>query len=410
MIGKSNNFKNQNNMKNFNSNSVNESNNLSTISTADEKKKVSGSCNLNMSNSNNNKRMKKNSAFGTKSAFDKALETFSEMMIEAIQNIQNDWRKPWFNNGGVSWARNINGREYNGMNALMLSFFCQKYGFTVPVFGTFDAIMALNFCEKDGKRTLRTGADGEKLPVMSVKKGEKGFPVTFTSFTVVRISDGSRIPYDDYRKMSEEQRKEYNVFPKLNVYTVFNIAQTNIKDVNESKYNEIISKGAKEMPVLNPDSCTFEPIDKMITNGTWIYPINPTRGDDAYFSISKKVIVVPLKEQFKSGESFYSNLLHEMAHSTGTEEYTDRLKPTSFGSSEYAKEELVAELTAALCASRYGMSKHIKEDSAPYLKSWLGSLKESPDFIKTVLIDVKKASYIITNKIEAAEIEGKTEE
>lgn len=49
MIGKSNNFKNQNNMKNFNSNSVNESNNLSTISTADEMKKVSGSCTLNMS-------------------------------------------------------------------------------------------------------------------------------------------------------------------------------------------------------------------------------------------------------------------------------------------------------------------------------------------------------------------------
>lgn len=49
MIGKSNNFKNQNNMKNFNSNSANESNNLSTISTADEMKKVSGSCTLNMS-------------------------------------------------------------------------------------------------------------------------------------------------------------------------------------------------------------------------------------------------------------------------------------------------------------------------------------------------------------------------
>lgn len=87
-----------------------------------------------------------------------------------------------------------------------------------------------------------------------------------------------------------------------------------------------------------------------------------------------------------------------MGHSTGAESVLDRFKPTSFGSKEYSKEELVAELCGALTAQRYGMTKHIKEDSCPYLKSWLDNLKESPQYIKTVLMDVKKASSMITQK------------
>ena len=93
-----------------------------------------------------------------------------------------------------------------------------------------------------------------------------------------------------------------------------------------------------------------------------------------------------------------------MAHSTGAENQLDRLKPTSFGSKEYAREELVAELSAALVSQRYGMSKNLKEDSAAYLKSWLDSLKEEPQFIKTVLTDVKKATHMINQHIDAVQM------
>lgn len=89
-----------------------------------------------------------------------------------------------------------------------------------------------------------------------------------------------------------------------------------------------------------------------------------------------------------------------MVHSTGAEGVLDRLQPTSFGSKEYAREELVAELGSALIAQRYGMTKHIKEDSCAYLKGWLDELKESPQFIKTTLLDVKRASSIVTQKVD----------
>ena len=99
-----------------------------------------------------------------------------------------------------------------------------------------------------------------------------------------------------------------------------------------------------------------------------------------------------------------------MTHSTGAEGQLNRIKPTSFGSEEYAREELVAELTAALTAQRYGMTKHLKGDSAAYLKSWLDSLKESPQFIKTTLMDVKKASSMLTQHIDKMALEIEKEE
>ena len=77
-----------------------------------------------------------------------------------------------------------------------------------------------------------------------------------------------------------------------------------------------------------------------------------------------------------------------------------RIKPAAFGSDEYAREELVAELGAALAAQRYGISRHIKEDSCAYIKSWLDKLKESPQFIKTTLLDVKKATAMITQRVD----------
>ena len=100
-----------------------------------------------------------------------------------------------------------------------------------------------------------------------------------------------------------------------------------------------------------------------------------------------------------------------MVHSTGAENQLNRLKPQSgFGSDEYAREELVAELGSALVCQKYGMTKNLKEDSAAYLKSWLGSLKESPSFIKTTLMDVKKATSILSQRIDEVALEMKEQQ
>ena len=331
------------------------------------------------------------------SAEDKALDLFADMMIERIQSLsgKDGWKKPWFTEGTLQWPKNLNGREYNGMNAFMLLLHCEKEGYKIPRFCTFDRIQLFN---KAGKK------DEEQKPRVSVLKGEHSFPVMLTTFTVVNKETKEHIKWEDYKMLSQEDRERYNVYPKLQTYHVFNVAQTNLKEVRPEFWEKLEQEYS--MPKVEKDEqFAFEPVDRMIADNRWICPIKPMFGDSAYFSISKNEIVMPEKRQFKDGESFYSNLFHEMGHSTGAEGQLDRIKPATFGSAEYAREELVAELTAALTAQRYGMTKHLKGDSAAYLKSWLDSLKESPQFIKTTLLDVKKATSMLTQHIDKIAME-----
>ena len=320
---------------------------------------------------------------------EKALDLFAEMMIEKIESISKDWRKPWFTEGALQWPRNLSGREYNGMNALMLLLHCEKEGYKIPRFCTFDCVQRMN----------KPGKDGQELPRVSVLRGEKSFPVMLTTFTCIHKETREKIKYDDYKRLSDDEKQEYNVYPKMQVFRVFNVQQTNLREARPELWEKLEKENSR--PEIDAgERFDFEPVDRMINENLWICPIHPRHQDEAYYSMSKNEIVVPEKGQFKDGEAFYGTLFHEMTHSTGAEGVLDRLKPTSFGSKEYAREELVAELGSALVSQRYGMTKHIKEDSCAYLKSWLDELKESPQFIKTTLLDVKRATSLITQRVD----------
>lgn len=338
------------------------------------------------------------------SAEDKALDLFAEMMIERIETISKDWSKPWITEDSLGWPKNLSGREYNGMNALMLLLHCEKNGYKIPRFCTFDCVQRLN------KPTEKQAKEGVELPRVVVNRGEKSFPVMLTTFTCIHKETKEKIKYDDYKRLSDEEKKMYNVYPKLQVFRVFNVSQTNLQEARSELWNKLANEDAVKLD--ESEKMSFEPMDMMIRDNRWICPIKPMHQDKAYFSITKNEIVVPKKAQFKDGESYYGTLWHEMTHSTGIEGQLDRIKPTAFGSDEYAREELVAELGSALVAQRYGMSKALKEESCAYLKSWLGQLKESPQFIKTTLLDVKKATSLVTQNVDkiAEELEKEKKE
>lgn len=317
------------------------------------------------------------------------INKWATLMIEKIESINKDWRKPWFTEGALQWPRNLSGREYNGMNAFMLMLHCEKEGYKIPRFCTFDCVQRMN----------KPGKDGQELPRVSVLRGEKSFPVMLTTFTCIHKETKEKIKYDDYKNLSEDEKKEYNVYPRMQVFRVFNVQQTNLREARPELWEKLEKENGRP-EVKAGEQFDFEPVDRMISENLWICPIRPMHQDSAYYSITKNEIVVPEKRQFKDGEAFYGTLFHEMTHSTGAKGVLDRLELTAFGSKEYAREELVAELGSALVSQRYGMTKHIKEDSCAYLKSWLDSLKESPQFIRTTLMDVKKASSIITQKVD----------
>ncbi len=206
-----------------------------------------------------------------------------------------------------------------------------------------------------------------------------------------------KIPYEDYKQLEDKEKEKYNVYPKLHVYPVFNVDQTNIKEVRPELYAKLQERNEMKMPEhVEGKMFSLPQLDEMIKQQKWIVPIDLKHGDEAYYSLSRDRIVLPEKAQFKDGESFTSNAFHEMAHSTGRKENLDRFKEEVISKPNWnVREELVAELTAALVSSQHGIVKHLKDDSATYLDSWLKSLNEEPKYIKSVLQDVKNASSVL---------------
>lgn len=90
------------------------------------------------------------------------------------------------------------------MNALMLMFHCEKEGYNIPRFCTFDCVQRLN----------KPGKDGEELPRVSVQKGEKSFPVMLTTFTCIHKETKEKIKYDEYKSLSMMRRNSITCTPK----------------------------------------------------------------------------------------------------------------------------------------------------------------------------------------------------
>ncbi len=304
-------------------------------------------------------------------------ELFTNLMIEKIESLSENWHQPWTNTNTSGFPQNLSGRKYNGVNAMLLYMLCEKYSYKMPVFMTFN--------------------QASEMKVM-IRKGEKSFPVIFYTMNVRNKENNQSITYDDYKNLSKEDRSKYDTYPVLVYHNVFNIDQTNLKEVKPELYSQLEAKFKVEV-VVKDGQYIYPPIDEMINNKGWLCNIDVKLSNNAFYSPVHDSITVPLKAQFESGEAFYGTLLHEMTHSTAIESRLNRETGHVFGDSKYAKEELVAELTSAMLCQSMGITKTIQEENAAYLKSWLGELRKSPSYLMNVLFDVKKASSMISDEV-----------
>ena len=355
---------------------------------------------------------------------DAVIQQFADMMIKRMEDMkESNWKKGWMDGrGDAGFPRNaLTGRQYNGINPFMLMYDTIKHEYTTSMYLTARQLFSMNDSLKDpstGKIAL------ENLDkVMKINKGEKAFPVYYM---IHKYKDMQGKEYSDqeYNDLSEEQRKDIKAYFYPKVHHLFNIDQTNMKEVNPSLYNSFVDKYTKRPSLPDSEGMYInEEIDSLLAhskpsvwksekdNLSWYCPIEQTDNiSSPHYNLSKDFIKVPLKNQYKTstskegifadGQEFYATLLHEMAHSTGPKGRLNRDLNGSFGDKKYAKEELVAELSAALISSTMGFDKRINDNNAKYVSSWLKVLKEEPSFIKTVLSDVGKASDMIIEKID----------
>ena len=95
-----------------------------------------------------------------------------------------------------------------------------------------------------------------------------------------------------------------------------------------------------------------------------------------------------------------SEISDKVTHSTGHAERLNRIMGLCFGDRQYAREELVAELTSALCGAMIGFSATPREENAAYLKEWLSELHRKPSYLFDILVDVNRATRMIFDHLE----------
>jgi len=268
------------------------------------------------------------------------------------------WRKPWA--GGLRPQNPITGTIYKGINAVILN--CYSYSRTLPLWFT------MNNAKKLGAR-------------IALEEMKKSIPIcfykTFESKTETEIRNGVEVPKKIFM---------------LRYYRVWNIDQ--LEDCE--KLQKIRDKFAVK-------TIDFEPIEKaqkIVEN----YKDCPSirTGGNASYSPSQDIITVPAQKSFITSEDYYSTLYHEMVHSTGHGSRLNRdsiTKADSFGSEQYSKEELVAEMGATILANEACIAQDLYDNSVAYMRSWVKKLKDNPKWLIQSATQAEKAShYILTGE------------
>lgn len=264
----------------------------------------------------------------------------TDRIVSQLEQGVIPWRMPWSGgfNGAVSYTT---GRPYSFLNQMLLG--------ESGEYLTFNQVKALGG---------------------NIKKGAKSRLVVFYKPLVLKSKDtGDSVSSDG--KTDEHQR----IIPMLRYYHVFHIKDT---EGIESKLKQQDER--HHDPIAEADSAADEYVSRNAPLRLII-----TSSNKAFYSPSDDSVTVPELDQYDVKEEFYSTLFHELTHSTMTKERCDRKQPEGFsffGSHEYSKEELVAEMGAAMSLKRLGIDcDKAFRNSVGYIQSWLKQLRNDKKFV-----------------------------
>jgi antirestriction protein ArdC len=278
-------------------------------------------------------------------------ETVTNKVLEMMEAHGTDWINPFARKGKSLRPINVASKKaYRGINVLLLGWM----PYTSPVWGTYN-----QWNQRD----------------CTVRKGEKATDIVFWNF----------VEKDD-PKTGEKVK-----IPFLRNYKVFNAEQVE-GDVAAALTADPVedTEGAEEI-------VSAEGFFRRI-------PANIQHSDKgmAYYSPAADLIHMPNKAVFEATptstatECYYSTLAHELTHWTGAKHRLARLTMSSFGSEEYAREELVAEIGAALLCAHLEISASPRPDHAKYLNGWIKKLSDSKrEFVSAASAAAKAVDFIL---------------
>lgn len=285
-------------------------------------------------------------------------QIITDLLIDRLEKGAVPWQKPWSAFGPAT--NYISRKPYRGINQFILN----SFGHAYPFYLTFKQA---------------SGIGGR------VKKGSKSIPVTYWNFVYIDKETKQKITLNEAKRLPAKQVSK-SAF--LKYYSVFNVADVEGVEFNFPK------------AVLKPENTVIENCETMVKN----MPLAPGiqhNGNRAYYSPVNDCVNVPELEFFKSSGYYYSVLFHELIHSTGHGKRLARpeiMDLQGFGSHEYSKEELTAEMGASYLTGFAGIqSGQTLNNSAAYIQGWLKVLKNDKTFVIEAAGKAQKAADFILN-------------
>lgn len=271
-------------------------------------------------------------------------EIITEQVIEQLESGVAPWHKPWHS---LPPANLITKKPYRGINVFLLGF----AGYGSQFWLTFNQAKQLG-------GNIRKGQHGAKIIFWKCKTRE------------TESADGE----------IEERKSAF-----LRYYTVFNLEQT---------------EGLKALLIL-PPAFPIESAEEIVK----AMPNPPAFEQDsqAAYIPSKDTVTMPSRTAFQSQAEYYSTLFHELTHSTG---HTKRLgregieKIQPFGSEDYSREELVAEMGSAMLCGVAGIEQATIGNSIAYLRGWINRLKADSRLVIGAARSAQEAADYIRGESE----------
>lgn len=285
----------------------------------------------------------------------------TDKIIAELEAGAAPWVKPWKSLGKAGSAMPHNAvtrRPYSGVNVLLLWGAAAERGYTATGWLTF-------------KQCAEAGGH--------VRKGEKATLITFVKQLAFTEKDGDGKVVTD-----ADDNAETRAVHMLKSYYVFNVEQC---DGLPEKLT------GKLEPVEGPTDPEFD---------AWATRTGATiriGGDRACYQPSSDQIVMPARAAFVENANYNATLIHELGHWTGHKSRLDRNLRGRFGDSEYAAEELIAELTAAFLCAELNIDGDLRH--AGYIQHWLKMLKTDKRAIFTAASAATKAATFLREAAEA---------
>jgi antirestriction protein ArdC len=282
----------------------------------------------------------------------------TEALIAEMEQGVAIWQKPWVTSKANQPHNGASGRLYNGFNRIYLGYMQEMFGSNDPRWFTMTNV-------KDAQAKVR--------------KGSKSTLVVYNAPAT-------------YEKPQDDGTTESVTWWNVKYYRVFHASQIDGLPEFDSE---------ADMPV-QPDADEAYPglsvLDSWCHDNLHSYEYH---GDRAYYLPSQDTIVLPEPDTFHRQSWYAQTLAHEIIHATGHEKRLNRLEKSGFGTSTYAKEELIAEFGSAMLLGTLDIPADM-EQSAAYLKGWAKACKDDPSLLISAANTAEKAVDYITEDVYAA--------